>query len=294
VNVAKGSAISVLLVEDDEADTLLVRRALGTAAPDRFDVECVKRLEDGLRRLTTGGIDVVLLDLSLPDAREMEGFMKVREAAPDIPVVVLTGNDNGALAAQAVGAGQDYLVKGHFDPEGLVRAVRFAIDRQPLLSELKRMVLVDELTGVYNRRGLITLGQHEVKVAERMRTHFLLLFLDIDDFKSINDSFGHAEGDRALTDIADILRRTLRDADIIARIGGDEFCVLSVGGAESAAGEAERITSAVENHNRHAGRPYTLRLSVGSALFDPDRPRTIEELIDQSDQAMYQRKHQKG
>jgi diguanylate cyclase (GGDEF)-like protein len=240
--------------------------------------------------LATGGIDVVLLDLSLPDARDMEGFARVREAAPGLPVVVLTGMDNREFAFQAVREGQDYLVKGLFHPETLARAIRYSIERQALLSELRRMALVDELTGVYNRRGLITLGEHEIKVAERMKTHFLLLFLDIDDLKQINDSFGHTEGDRALTDAADILRRTLRESDIIARIGGDEFCLLSMGGAETADGLTERLKSAVERHNREAGRPYALELSIGTTLFDPDRPSSMEELLDRADRAMYERK----
>ena len=286
----EGSTIRVLLVEDDESDAMLVKRALGEASRDRFHVERVDRLEVGLERLADSGIDVVLLDLALPDARDMEAFVRVREVAPEVPVVVLSGTDDRRLAAQAVSEGQDYLVKGHLDPESLARAVRYAIERQPLLSELKRMVQVDELTGAHNRRGLVTLGEHEIKVAERMRTHFLLLFLDIDDFKRINDSFGHTEGDRALTDTADILRGTLREADIIARIGGDEFCVLSVGGGEMAEGLTERIEAAVEKHNREAGRPYALELSVGTAAFDPDRPCTMEELLDRADREMYERK----
>jgi two-component system cell cycle response regulator len=273
-----GSTIKVLLVEDDDADTVLVKRALAEASRDQFDVEFVEGLNDGLGRLAAGGIDVVLLDLTLPDARGTEGFERVREAAPEVPVVVLTGEDE-RLAAHVVGEGQDYLVKGQFDPKNLARAVRYAIERQPLLSELRQMVVVDELTGVYNRRGLLTVGEHEIKVAERMKTRFLLLFLDIDDFKGINDGFGHAEGDRALTDTADIQRRTLRKADLIARIGGDEFCILSPGGAEVANGLTRRLKSAVDKHNREAGRPYTLEFSVGTAVFDPEHPSTMEDLL---------------
>jgi diguanylate cyclase (GGDEF)-like protein len=285
----KDPAIKILLVDDDDADILLVQRALA-ASQDRFDVEFVNRLRDGLGRLEAGGIDVVLLDLGLPDARGLEGYKRVREAAPEVPVVVLTGNDDRRLAAHVVGQGQDYLVKKQFDPDSLARAVRYAIERQSLISELRRMVLVDELTGVYNRRGLITFGEHEIKVAARQKTPFLLLFLDIDDFKRINDTFGHAEGDKALADTADILRGTLREADLIGRIGGDEFCILSPGGTEMAGGLMSRLKSAVDKHNREGGRPYTLEFSVGTALFDPEQPTTMEELLDQADREMYEQK----
>jgi diguanylate cyclase (GGDEF)-like protein len=148
--------------------------------------------------------------------------------------------------------------------------------------------LTDELTGLYNRRGFTLLADHEVSLAYRLKRTMLLFFGDVDGLKTINDSLGHAQGDLALQEVATILKKSFREADIVARFGGDEYVVLAVDAAlESADILTKRIQDALEAHNQTPGRPYSLSLSLGIVRYDPASPCTISELIAQADVRMY-------
>ena len=156
---------------------------------------------------------------------------------------------------------------------------------------LRALALLDDLTGLYNRRGFLTLGQQQLKAADRAKRRMLLLFADFNGLKRINDAFGHPEGDRALIETADVLRETFRESDIIARIGGDEFVVLAI---ETNGSPAEvlihRLQENLEARNAREGRRYELSLSVGLARYDPESPCSIDELVAQADRAMYEQK----
>jgi diguanylate cyclase (GGDEF)-like protein/PAS domain S-box-containing protein len=164
-------------------------------------------------------------------------------------------------------------------------------ERKQIEDTLRALSLRDELTGLYNRRGFLTLVEQQLKLATRMKKGLLLMFADLDGMKEINDSLGHKEGDRALTDTAVILEKTFRDSDIIARYGGDEFVVLTL---ESAEAGAEAITSRLsENlnyHNMHEDRAYKLSVSVGVSRYDPEMPSTVDSLLMLADSVMYEQK----
>jgi len=159
---------------------------------------------------------------------------------------------------------------------------------------LRALLLIDELTGLYNRRGFFTLSQQQLKMADRTKRNMFLLFADFDHLKGINDAFGHPEGDRALIAVADVLRESFRESDILARIAGDEFVVLAMetGGA-SADVLATRLQTNLEAHNAREGRRYKVSLSVGVARYDPESPCSIDQLLTQADRAMYEQKRAK-
>jgi diguanylate cyclase (GGDEF)-like protein len=162
---------------------------------------------------------------------------------------------------------------------------------QQLQAELRRQALRDELTDLYNRRGFVTLAEHQLRVAARVGHQACVLFVDLDGMKRINDVHGHSEGDRALVETAELLRQTLRKSDLVARLGGDEFCAVLVDSSdESENAVLERLENAIETRNGRGDLPYRLALSVGSARFDPRAPRTIDELLDEADRAMYLQK----
>ena len=158
--------------------------------------------------------------------------------------------------------------------------------------ELRRLALLDELTGLNNRRGFILLAGHQANVAKRDKRPMTLLFIDLDNLKQINDNFGHTEGDRAIADAAMVLKDTFRESDVVARVGGDEFCVLmmSDGPVMDTETPLARLTTNVDLHNARRDRPYKLSFSVGHADYDPHTPATIEELIQAADEAMYVQK----
>jgi diguanylate cyclase (GGDEF)-like protein len=158
--------------------------------------------------------------------------------------------------------------------------------------ELRALSLVDDLTGLNNRRGFLTLAQQQIKMARRNKRELVLLFVDMDDFKHINDRHGHQQGDVALQRAARVLRATFRDSDIIARLGGDEFVVLAADTGTSAS-IVERLRHELAVRNESDGLPYTLSFSVGAARFDPEDPPTIEELLHTADSMLYEQKRQR-
>jgi len=284
--------IKVLLIEDSPGDARLLREALAEANDAAFGLEFVDRLSTGLRRLSEGEIDLALLDLGLPDSQGLDTLDRVQTEAPDVPIIVLTGTQDEGLGVKAVQmAAQDYLVKGEFDSKLLVRTMRYAIERHRLLAELQRMSFVDELTGLRNRRGFLAFAQQQVKLADRTKNGFLLPLADLDGLKSINDAFGHREGDLVLIETTRVLKETFRESDIIARIGGDEFAVIAIeAGPDSAEILRDRLSKNLEASNGGGSRRYTLSISLGIATYDPEHPCTIDELLVRADAGLYDQK----
>lgn len=167
-------------------------------------------------------------------------------------------------------------------------------DRKRAEAQLSSLALVDELTGLSNRRGFMTLAGQQLKLARRLGSELMLLFADLDGMKHINDHYGHHEGDQALQSVAAVLKRTFRDSDIIARLGGDEFAVLASGVTSLTPSILlARLQSQLDCLNDVQGRTYTLALSIGLARYDPHTALTFEELMGQADQAMYDQKRHK-
>jgi diguanylate cyclase (GGDEF)-like protein len=169
-------------------------------------------------------------------------------------------------------------------------------DRKRMEEEIRALSLADPLTGLYNRRGFKHLGEQQLKIATRLGKRVILLYSDVDDLKGINDTYGHDEGDRALCDVATILKTSFRDSDIVARVGGDEFVVLAMEAARVNADVfARRLRDKLELHNSRPelqGR-YRLDLSTGISTYDPELPSTIDELISRADSLMYEEKRRK-
>ncbi len=160
--------------------------------------------------------------------------------------------------------------------------------------ELKALLLVDELTGLPNRRAFITLSEQALKLAMRMERDVLMIFIDVDHLKYINDTYGHLAGDRALIDTARVLRESCREADIIARLGGDEFvALLTVDSAQTAELVCERIKSRVAAHNTEVDRPFELSLSVGATRSKAEGT-MLADLLAQADMALYEQKRGRG
>ena len=290
-------SVNVLLIEDNPVETRLIQAVLkkpGAGLPfvRDFDLRCTNRLSTALARLAEASADVILLDLSLPDSEGIETLLRVRAQEPDVPVVVLTGSTDEALAVEAVRAGaQDFLVKGQIESQSLVRAVRYAIERHRLLRSLS---LFDELTGLYNRRGFLTLAEQHLKTAQRTGSGFLLVYADMDGLKAINDRFGHHEGSQAIARAGDMLRKTFRTSDILARLGGDEFTVL----APDVSDEhpeliIARLRRNLDEYNGLRLHPYDISLSVGAVRYDPRADDTLEAALARADEAMYLDKQNK-
>ena len=161
--------------------------------------------------------------------------------------------------------------------------------------KLEEAAISDELTGIYNRRGFLTVAEQQLTLARRLEKRVLLFSADIDNFKSINDKWGHEEGDRALIKTANILKDSFRQSDIIGRIGGDEFTVFLT---EDNKNTPEIITERVQRkfdiyNEENTVKKYKLSLSCGIARCMPEHPCVLKELIIQADRLMYKQKNHK-
>jgi diguanylate cyclase (GGDEF)-like protein len=158
----------------------------------------------------------------------------------------------------------------------------------------QNLSFLDELTGLYNRRGFLGHARPQLDAAARLHRPMLLIFVDLDGLKPINDRLGHAAGDQALVDTAAVLKSTFRERDIVARLGGDEFVVLVTDASlVNPDGLLARLDQRVQAMNDRPNRPFVLAFSTGVAGFDPGTPETLEELISQADRRMYREKRRR-
>ncbi len=294
VGTARGDKLVVLVVSDHDDAARWVRELLDGAAPDQFGVAAAAP-QASLARLARGRVDVVLLAMSLSARRGFATFTELRARAPAVPFLFLSDSDDERHGLEAVRAGaQDFLVKADLDGERLARALRHAIERNRLHAALLDLALVDELTGLYNRRGFLTLATRDLRVARRGEETLLVAFADLDDLKRVNDSAGHAVGDRALRDTALVLRHTVRGSDLVARIGGDEYAVLvRHAGPESAGVLADRLKRLLREFNRRAARPYQLAISLGFAAHKASTLGSVAGLLERADRALYRDKRRR-
>jgi diguanylate cyclase (GGDEF)-like protein/PAS domain S-box-containing protein len=162
--------------------------------------------------------------------------------------------------------------------------------RKRAQAKLRVLAITDELTGLYNRRGFFALAGQQLRVARRLGSETLLLVADLDGLKTINDTFGHHEGDSALIATARILQDSFRESDVIARIGGDEFVVFQIEAEDSATEKmVERLQRRFDLYNASKGRPYTLSASTGVVRCDPDC-QSLSSLLILADALMYKKK----
>jgi len=198
--------IKILLFEDNPGDARLFAETIKEIPSQRYEIIHAISLVEGLSVLADTSIDIILLDLGLPDSARLDTLIKLKSQILEIPIVILTGDDDEKTSLLAVQQGaQDYLVKQKINADVMFRVIRFAIERQKLQDALRSLALIDDLTGLYNRRGFFTLAEHHLKLAERMHKSFYVIFSDIDDMKKINDDFGHLQGDQVLKKMAEIL-----------------------------------------------------------------------------------------
>ena len=291
-SAAAASPIRLLLVEDDARDAELTRRKLAQQRDPQFDVTQVSRLADALPVVQRGGIDAVLLDLSLPDSSGTTGLQELALAIPLTPIVVLTGNDHWDASLRALRNGaQDYLLKGRNDARRLAQAICHAIERKRFEARLIERASFDPLTGLPNRSVFLERLEHAIARTRRAGGRIGVMFIDLDGFKQINDSLGHEAGDQALGLVAQQLRRAVRESETLARFGGDEFTVLldPLSHADAAALVARRLLRAFEAPVQLSAKHVQVSFSIGIALF-PEHGDDADALLRLADAAMYRAK----
>ena len=205
------SASAVLLIEDKPGDKGAISELLTKLAGVNHRVIQVNRLAEALRLIAGISFKAVLVDIELPDARGLESGGRLRVAAPTLPIIVLAAVDHESVAVQALQVGaQDYLLKGSFDAGLLNRALRYAIERKESEEKLTHLAYYDQLTALANRRLFHERLSLALGRAKRRETHVTVLLLNLDRFKSINESFGYQAGDALLKEVGNRLKESVR------------------------------------------------------------------------------------
>lgn len=295
-NFRSKKKVKVLLIEDNPDHVLLIKEkcnAITRGTIDLCEANCIKK---GLAIIADKQIEIVLLDLCLPDSKGIETVMHFKDYLEKIPFIILTSLDDEIIELDTIKEGiQDYLVKGEFDHKLLWRSINYAIERHKLLKILREHAIYDQLTGLYNRRGFFNFLDQQVKLSNRNKNEFFLVFADLDGLKLVNDTMGHTVGDDALVCASNILKEVFRESDTIARIGGDEFAIIITGSKEigNIKSIGNRLEDAVNNLNEEAENPFKLSISIGISKYDPIHPITEDKLIAKADKKMYYMKKQR-
>lgn len=284
----------VLSAGSPEADAL-VRQALAAPVKPRpldaeLDLVIVPDLATGLMRVDEGKVDALLLGLPLRNTHPADSLARIRKRSTQVPIIVLlTDTDDEQIGVQAMHAGAlDYLARDEIDATTLRRSLRYAQDRHRLHTALHTLSLTDEVTSLYNRRGFFTHADRVMKLARRTQGLWVLLF-GLEGLKAINDRHGYQEGDRALAEVAGLLRETCRDSDILSHFGADEFAVVLVDSAREAAGIiTSRMESKLLERNRRPGNLYELSATVGLARREPQSAYTLDQLLTNAQNALHQ------
>lgn len=264
----------------------------------RYDTKIthVTRIAEALKKVEEDLFDVVLLDLNLPDSTSEETLQRFGDMARQMPVIVLTGNDSEEVGVRAVQLGaQDYLVKGEYNDKILLRALRYARERHRMWSTLHRLSVIDELSGVYNRRGFFTVVEplyHQFLKENHKQPVFF--FFDLDEFKQVNDTYGHEKGDDALRAFSKILSSTFSDNDVVGRVGGDEFVVfVENAGDTDPSIWLEKFEVNLKSFNVEKRLPFSIKSSCGYRKLNKDENISLDAALNQADEKLYEEKSKK-
>jgi diguanylate cyclase (GGDEF)-like protein len=299
LDTARGGAVDYLVKA--RLDRRELSRAVLYAVERRRMVEARARAEASLRHVVSSSADaMVVVDgegvvrfvnpaaegLFGRPAEEMVGQPFEHEVVPGMTaeVEIDRPGQESAIAEMRV-------VQTPWEGEQAnLASLRDITDSVRMREELRTLSLRDELTGLYNRRGFITLAEQQLKLADRSGRGFLLFFADLDGLKKINDEKGHQEGDRALRRAAEVLKDTFRESDIVGRMGGDEFAVLAVGAGGAAEAVTARLQKALNARLQREDAPVPISLSAGCVRYDAQDPCSLDELLARADAAMYEQK----
>lgn len=291
----KGSPLQILLIGDSKDEAVLLERAIGQAMPGYHDLQRALNLTCALTILTKQRFDVVLLNMSLSDATGFDALLSIQNLVPDLPIIFLTElkDESVALAAMQRGA-QDYLLKENADGNTVRRAIQCAIHRKQFEGVLIAQANFDGLTGLANRMLFESRLDMALARMKRKEGGVSVFFIDLNHFKAVNDTYGHAAGDKLLKAVADKLKRSVRAYDTVARFGGDEFAMLieGTGQKQDDLAVARKIIQCFEMQNFIIEtHPLQVGVSIGISSCTSAGAASRETLMKQADLAMYDAKY---
>jgi len=291
----------VLTVEDSDADFERVRQLLETEAR-QLRLTRATNLGSALRLCVERTFDLCLVDYQLPDGHGIDFAEMLKQAGRTVPCILVTGLGGESLAAEAFRRGfYDYLPKHELSRGVLPRSIWNALERARMLSEIEEatrrisdLSARDKVTGLWNRHRLDERLGEEFTRSRRYRAPVTIGICDLDHFKQVNDSFGHAIGDEVLRTTAELMKAALRQTDFIGRYGGEEFCLVFPNTElMDAALCCERIRQRIENEKFASGNGESFSVTVSFGLCQcSNQHATVEALLSDADRALYGAKNQ--
>ena len=286
--------VKILLIEDNELDIQMITSFIDQSERLNAEIKTVDSIKKAKTIMFYEEIDIILVDINIQGMKFEELFEVFDKDNLLIPYIVITDERDEDLGIEAVKKGaQDYLVRSELSERILRRGIIYSLERHDILQSLYRTTIIDELTGLYNRRGLHTLGNQQVELAKRHNDDIFIFYLDLDGMKSINDTLGHEFGDKALIDTSNIMHKTFRTTDILSRIGGDEFVVVVVKAQhEFIPIIIQRLKEYVAERNS-LNKKYNLSISIGVSKIDLNNESPLDDAIQDADKEMYRVKVKK-
>ncbi|NQZ83639.1 MAG: GGDEF domain-containing response regulator [Colwellia sp.] len=291
--MGKYSKFKVLIVEDDEDDYILLEELLLEAVGDIGAITWAEDYKSAQARIANEHFDFYFLDNRLGAELGLDLIVEIKqqyETAP--PIIMLSGVDDYKTDLEAMEKGaDDYLIKSELTAHLLERTFRYSLKSKDLEAKLAKLAHYDGLTGLYNRSLFNELLVKTIQQSERSGQKFALVTLDLDNFKFVNDNYGHPAGDQLLTKISRRLKHSTRSSDIVARLGGDEFSLLlkDVKNDSDFVKLVQNIMAIFQEPIQVDSKSVSVTTSAGIAIFPTDA-QIASELIDNSDRAMYQAK----
>jgi diguanylate cyclase (GGDEF)-like protein len=296
----------ILVVDDVSINLQIMSEALESAG---YEITLASSGKQALERMELVRPDLVLLDLMMPDMNGFEVCDKIKSNLnlADIPIIFITASNEQEHILQAFDKGAvDYIVKP-FNTYELLARVRTHLElrytqnqlkkmleeQKELVKNLERLANTDSLTGVWNRRYLLNLAEQETQRCRRYNRPLSVLMIDIDHFKTVNDTYGHAIGDEVLIVMTETVMNYLRNVDVLGRFGGEEFvALLPETDSKAAVITAERIRANIEQITIPVdGNLVSITVSIGVGSYQKGDA-NIDILIQRADEALYQAKNQ--
>lgn len=291
----------ILIAEDDDVSRRVLELTLRKRGHELVITKDGQEAWDALQ--SEDAPLIAVLDVMMPRLDGLEICRRVRAQQREYQpyIILLTAKTRREDTLEGLKAGADDYLTKPFDAESLharvgvgVRIVTLQRMLAERIAELHSLSLTDDLTGLYNRRGFLALAEQQMKVSRRMKREFLVIYVDMDGLKRINDTYGHEAGSDAIRQAADALRQTFRESDIVARLSGDEFIVLATNADHSSPNLIRaRLEERLREQNALAKNPYRLSMSVGIVAVQKDDQAPIHELIARADEAMYAEKRER-
>ncbi len=299
-SLLKNRTIRLLHIEDNASDVQLFDYLLKQNSQQHYQISVAESLHNALATLEKENFDVIILDLTLPDSIGLNTLESLKSTYADTPIIVLTGTHDERIVRQAIRCGaQDYIHKGEIDGPMVSRTIYYAIERKHTENQLKQLARHDSLTGLVNRSVFIDRLNRCLLRKERLpeKTQISVMMLDLDNFKNINDTLGHAVGDQLLIEVSKRINDCIRKGDTLSRLGGDEFTLLFESHNSSIRKTqmiADKILQALSQPFEINGNIVFTSGSLGISIPMATEDLDSAKLLKQADMAMYLSKEKGG